>query len=279
VDTRLVRHFDRDTEIAEYFIRSRLGVLLGRLAQVRRIEVEEVVVLDVAVGRSARLQIPDRLEQAARDQPGVRKGECLPAREDRAVGGVERDVVQERVFHGALIGPTRSGAGPSESLSPGSYQKEVGRRSGWERSDENNYSLVISPDGSVAIAVATGDDATGRTDVQPATKSSKGPSTAEAVSSNQLQLDFGFPPIELQTTRSTVSEEPRMTWMLLVHRAVGEVRAELSLPDAMGVDGRVDSWRERIILGAIPTDPHALEITPPTPPDQPDVDVDVKRKA
>src|SRR5690554_5229579 len=48
---------------------------------------------------------------------------------------------------------------------------------GWERSDENNYSLVINPPGTVAIAVATGDDATGCADAQPATKCSKGPRT------------------------------------------------------------------------------------------------------
>ncbi|AMP74354.1 hypothetical protein RALBFv3_09370 [Ralstonia solanacearum] len=151
---------------------------------------------------------------------------------------------------------------------------------GWERCNDNNYSLVINPAGNVAIAVATGDDATGRKDTQPTTKSSKGPSTAEAVTSNQLQLDFGFPLIEVpEPARSVSSEEQRMTWILLVHRAQGEVRCELSLPTSMGMDGRVDGWRERIILGAIPTDPDTVEITPPLPPDQPDINVDVKRRA
>lgn len=150
----------------------------------------------------------------------------------------------------------------------------------WERCDDNNYSLVINPEGNMAIAVATGDDATGRNDALPTTKSSKGPSTAEAVISNQVQLDFGFPLIEVPgSTRPVSDEEKRMTWILLVHRAQGEVRCELSLPTSMGLDGRVDGWRERIILGAIPTDPSVLEITPPSPPDQPDINVDVKRRA
>lgn len=65
----------------------------------------------------------------------------------------------------------------------------------WERSDENNYSLVINPAGTVAIAVATGDDATGTTNANPTTKSSKGPSTVEAVTSNQFQLSLDFPPV------------------------------------------------------------------------------------
>ncbi|WP_019657960.1 hypothetical protein [Variovorax atrisoli] len=151
---------------------------------------------------------------------------------------------------------------------------------GWERCDDNNYSLVINPVGTLAIAVATGDGATGCKDAQPTTRSSKGPSTAEAVTSNQLQLDLGFPPVEVAvSSNEATSEEQRMTWILLVHRALGEVRCELSLPTSMGEDGRVDGWRERIILGAIPTDLDPLEVTPPSPPDQPDIDVDVKRRA
>ncbi|MFT3778360.1 MAG: hypothetical protein QM772_08835 [Ottowia sp.] len=150
---------------------------------------------------------------------------------------------------------------------------------GWERSDENNYSLVINSAGTVAIAVATGDAATGRAEEQPTTKSSKGPSTAEAVTSNQLTLDLIFPPVELpQASRPLGQDQQRTTWILLVHRSQGEVRCELSLPTSMGPDGRVDGWQERIILGVIPTDPDVLEVAPPTPPQQPDIDVAVKRR-
>lgn len=149
----------------------------------------------------------------------------------------------------------------------------------WDRSDENNYSLVISPSGDVAIAVATGDEATGLTTGSPTTKSAKGPSTVEAVNSNQLQLDLS--PVSsaiAAPSRPAKRDEQRTTWILLVHRAQGEVRCELSLPTSMGDDGRVDGWRERIILGAIPTDPALLETAPPQPP-LPDITVDVKRRA
>ncbi len=149
---------------------------------------------------------------------------------------------------------------------------------GWERSNENNYSLVINPTGTVAIAVATGDEGTGRSTAAPMTRSSKGPSTAEAVTSNQLQLDLIFPPVTVPPLPA-VDDAQRMTWILLVHRGQGEVRCELSLPTSMGPDGRVDGWQERIILGAIPTDPDIVEIVPPSPPDQPDINVDVKRRA
>lgn len=149
----------------------------------------------------------------------------------------------------------------------------------WERSDENNYSLVINPAGNVAIAVATGDEATGQPGAIPTTKASKGPSTVGAVASNQMQLElpYVFPPI-VALTHPASANELRMTWILLVHRAQGEIRCELSLPTSMGSDGRVDGWRERIIMNAILTDPEVLEITPPQPP-QPDITVDVKRRA
>lgn len=149
----------------------------------------------------------------------------------------------------------------------------------WERSDENNYSLVVNQAGTMAIAVATGDEATGQPKASPTTKSSKGPSTVEAVTSNQMQLElpYVFPPVAAPA-RPASAEDQRMTWILLVHRAQGEVRCELSLPTSMRTDGRVDGWRERIILGAIPTDPEVLEITPPQPP-LPDINVDVKRRA
>src|SRR6185369_4498686 len=35
---------------------------------------------------------------------------------------------------------------------------------GWQRSNDNNYALVVDSDGVVAIAVATGNESTGRGD-------------------------------------------------------------------------------------------------------------------
>ena len=157
--------------------------------------------------------------------------------------------------------------------------REYLRPQQWERSDDNNYSLVINAAGTMAIAVATGDDATGNPEATPTTKSSKGPSTVEAVTSNQFQLRLDFPPVPVPApARPLDADDKRMTWILLVHRGMNEVRCELSLPRSMGADGRIDSWQERIILGSIPVDPELLEITPPQPP-LPDINVDVKRRA
>src|SRR5689334_19316059 len=45
---------------------------------------------------------------------------------------------------------------------------------GWDRNDDVCYSRVISPDKSIAIAVVTGDDGTGKRDACPKTKYPKG---------------------------------------------------------------------------------------------------------
>lgn len=148
----------------------------------------------------------------------------------------------------------------------------------WERCDENNYSLVINPAGTIAIAVATGDEATGLADKTPTTKSSRGTCTIEAVTVNQSQLNlsFDFPPLPAPM-RPANRDDKRLTWILLVHRSTNEIRCELSLPLSMGSDSRIEYWQERIILGSIQIDPQLLEIIPPPP--MPDVTVDIKRRA
>ena len=147
--------------------------------------------------------------------------------------------------------------------------------SGWLRSNEGNYSVVVNPVGTMAIAVATGDDATGLADRSPTTKARKGPSTLYAVSSNQLQLGL-FPGDEspLPSAVSVGSATDCMTWILLVHRTRGEVRCELSLPSSMG-DGYIEAWHERILLTPVPIDSEVSVNVP----DQPDIAIEIKRKA
>lgn len=148
---------------------------------------------------------------------------------------------------------------------------------GWRRSDENNYSLVINDGATVAIAVSTGDDATGQADRNPSTKSSKGPSTIDAVSANRIQLSlFADLPALPASARAPARDSSWITWILLVHRSTNEVRCELSLPSSMGEDGRVDEWQERIILGSLSLDTDFVEETLPA---LPDITVEVTRRA
>ena len=146
---------------------------------------------------------------------------------------------------------------------------------GWTRNDEKNYSRAVHPEGRIAIAVATGDEATGMAALSPCTKSAKGQSTVEAMEVNRAQ--FFLPGMEPPEASDDAEEkEPVTTWLLLIHHAADEIRAELSLPYDLGIDGRVSVWQERTLLRAVPLDPEQLAVVPPT---QPDIDVVVRRKA
>ena len=144
---------------------------------------------------------------------------------------------------------------------------------GWARSDEKNYALVIHPDRTMAINVATGDLGTGQVDATPSNKAPKGVSTADAISVNQQQLELDLPVPDMP---HVWGEDGPLTWFLLLHRAGNEIRCELSLPSAMSPDGRITRWQERIIISAIPLDDAEIEMQAPQ---GPDLEIDVKRKA
>lgn len=145
---------------------------------------------------------------------------------------------------------------------------------GWMRNDERNYSRTLHPEGHIAIAVATGNEATGVASESPITKSVKGPSTIEAVEANRLQA--WLPGMEPPSTSVDEDEAQPTTWLLLIHHAANEIRAELSQPFEIGTDGRINGWRERILLRSMPLDPEPLAITPPS---LPDLEVEIRRKA
>jgi hypothetical protein len=96
------------------------------------------------------------------------------------------------------------------------------------------------------------------------------------VNAKQLGLFEALENVPAPAAPAHVEQVERATWILLFHRAGDETRAELSLPVAFGEDDRVTAWRERIILGPIPRDRQLLRIQPP---DLPDLDVQVKRRA
>ncbi len=147
---------------------------------------------------------------------------------------------------------------------------------GWETSNDNNYALTVHPAKRLAIAVATGNDGTGQATASPSTKSAKGPSTIEAIATNQMQ----FPFMDADSIRAAASlpalNGARVTWFLLVHWGIDELRCELSLPSSIADDGHINGWHERILLGSIPIDGDLQDIVPPS---QADIDVDVRRRA
>ncbi|MDR1063043.1 MAG: hypothetical protein LBL48_03800 [Azoarcus sp.] len=148
------------------------------------------------------------------------------------------------------------------------------RPNDWSKVDDNNYELTVNPDKTLAIAVTTGDESTGIAARHPSNKCPKGAHTIEVIETNQ-QLDFFpdlFPPQEKNLLFTT--------WVLLIHVAEEEIRAELSLPSEI-VAGKIKAWKERIILPPLPREDYAVLITPPDilPPDVPEIDVPITRKA
>lgn len=166
---------------------------------------------------------------------------------------------------GGILGWARTTRGLREQTAP----------IGWRRNEAGQLSTVVDPSGTIAIAVATGDERTGLDGPDPRTKYPKGPATAAAVEQNRVQLRLAFEPEP--EAAPTENEEPRaVTWLLLLSRTDAELRAELSLPGLIGADDRVESWAERILLEPIdlrPT-PDLEQLGEPTA-----IDVPVRRRA
>ena len=123
---------------------------------------------------------------------------------------------------------------------------------GWYRDDTDNFSTVVREDGALGIAVASGNADTGRVDGRPATRHAKGPITHQAVERNAF-LPFDKLPKELTAPKPKI-------WLLLHHRANGELRAELSFPVGVDESGCVTSWGTRLILAPIDLDPGTLRL-------------------
>jgi hypothetical protein len=138
----------------------------------------------------------------------------------------------------------------------------------WVRRDPSNFSIVVNAEETVALAVATGDDRTGRPgDPHPRTKYDKGPTVIEAIERNVFQM-------ELFDTgrRRRKTTMPPLTWFVLMTRDRREVRYEVSLPSAVDEDGYIVRWRERIILDPLTFD-IGQEREPLEPTDEIDIDV------
>jgi hypothetical protein len=140
----------------------------------------------------------------------------------------------------------------------------------WTRNDEGQLSIVLSPDGQRAIAVATGDESTGILGATPKTKYPKGPATIAAVEKNQL----AFPFLDQESKGRQKTTE---TWMLVRRRAGNRVYAELSLPALIGDDGRIEGWAARIIFEPIDLEPTPSPISASEAGDS--ITVPVKRRA
>jgi hypothetical protein len=143
---------------------------------------------------------------------------------------------------------------------------------GWTREDPYNFSILVSPDRTIAVAVSTGDINTGNPSLPSNTKYPRGPRGQKAIHRNQ-QFSL-FPGVQEEE-----SEDDWLTWFLLVSKQSDDaIQCELKLPWSVGDDGRVQVWAERIVLPAInPNEPIDADAMQPEG-DLPDIDIDVARR-
>lgn len=189
--------------------------------------------------------------------------------------GISLAVLQESVWQGYLTRTRLTANHPrvfhgytmwAETVA---VLREQLRPDGWIKLGKGNYELVVDESNNLAIVVTTGDKATGIVGAEPSNNCPKGVNTAEAVETNN-QIDMFC---ELLPTETDI--QGYTTWMLLIHLASDEVRCELSLPSSIS-NGRINGWKERIVLPSMPLDDDTLEIALP---DLPDIEVSVKKKA
>lgn len=147
---------------------------------------------------------------------------------------------------------------------------------GWDRKDVGSFPVTVNEDLNVAIAVASGDEATGIPYAHPSNRSRKGRNTVDAIEANRQMGLFEQVEQFLQFVKDDV--EGNQTWILMHYTDTtkGEIRFELSLPADIGDDGKISSWAERILLGSISFDDDLVDILQPG---GPDIDIEIRRKA
>jgi hypothetical protein len=156
----------------------------------------------------------------------------------------------------------------------------------WTISEEGNLSIVINPAKTVAIAVSTGDSATGSIIKDPRTKSRKGPRTKSKVVTNYHQLSLWPTEIGAPVSLAAALAKSQSTWWFLLHRSMATetLHCELSRPVTVAPDGRIDGWDDRIVLSSIPFGENLATVTNEPHNNGPmggdaTVEVEVKRRA
>lgn len=181
--------------------------------------------------------------------------------------GLTQDILREAIEQGEIARASCTANDPP--CVPGIYSWGSTVRSlrdilipqpyGWTKTDDGNYSTVVSPDGTFQIAVVTGDLGTGLANHNPTSKYPKGPKTQDAVKTNKQFLLF--PEAQKAADEEEAKQEAadkRITWILLKRRSGDLVFAELSLPRQISNGGLIEKWGPRIILDPVEVEPIAI---------------------
>ena len=147
---------------------------------------------------------------------------------------------------------------------------------GWKISNTANFCTTISPDGEWAVAISTGNKATGVESGDSNFKNRGGPLRQRAIERNQRSL---FEELEREIPSLILSK----TWVLFIARKGDYVACELKLPLVLDGDGRVEAWAERIMiptikLGDVPAETTRRQGSPKLEDGAKEIDIDVTRR-
>ncbi|MFT3855108.1 MAG: hypothetical protein QM733_20590 [Ilumatobacteraceae bacterium] len=144
---------------------------------------------------------------------------------------------------------------------------EVGQRS-WSRQTFLGIPVVMTHDGTVAVAVTSGDEYTGiNGDEDPSTRPLKGPNTVRATVAQRLPLG------DLDVDDALGVD---FYYMLTYATPDGGVRVEISQPE-LDHAGHVTRWRDRVIIGDVGLTGPSIDRRAPGPvPPAPEVEVSWK---
>ncbi|MFD6778420.1 hypothetical protein [Streptomyces diastaticus] len=132
---------------------------------------------------------------------------------------------------------------------------------GWLRYDPKQSPLAVNAEKTVAVGVLLGDARTGLPgNPQPRSHRPAGVAKEALIARNQELALFSLPPEPPRRGEAQLSDDEYAnlsTWYLLTfryearERGIVEIRSELSLPSSIGPRGKIDDWKQRILLPAI----------------------------
>jgi hypothetical protein len=119
--------------------------------------------------------------------------------------------------------------------------RQMFRREGWERGDEDGIETIVNHDLKKKVAVMNTDTGTADRNRTPVNRTLKGSATTRVVDlNNQGEL---FKKHEM----GPYKEPPYSLWYLCIHDDKGKVRAEVSMPIEFR-DGYIAKFSERIFI-------------------------------
>ncbi len=126
---------------------------------------------------------------------------------------------------------------------------------GWRCDDTDGVARAVSPAGDLVVVAATGNEFTGdpRADAAVTTMFDHGPKLLDGVVAEPGYTFDEIIPEAFPFPRFVPAPPSREVWLLLLHRAGGEVRIELSRPTGRDISGFPRLFAKRIIVPSLLT--------------------------